>query len=263
MARLVAYALAGSLAMAAAPPLPPLTNEDIVRMVAGGTPEQEILESIRERQEAFDLNDDMVEELKVAGVPASVVAAMRSKRAESAPAPPPPARPKAGHTTLVVSLNPGGTGVRTLRLPAWADEDVKERLKLPKETDQRQVKDVAVFLACTSTEHVPDLWRSKTPLGRDMVSVVRHEMLVFVAGDTPEGKSPRVTLPARIEADVDATEPHNLVLGVAARIGDRWLQVASGALPKATIVPGQKPIVGRIERSGGGFGFNVELTAPK
>jgi hypothetical protein len=162
-----------------------------------------------------------------------------------------------------VTLNPGGTGLHTLHLPAWADEDVKERLKLPKENDERKVKDVAVFLACTSTEHVPDLWRSKTPLGRDMVSVVRHEMLAFVAGDTPEGKTPRLTLPARIEADIDVTEPHNLVLGVAARIGDRWLQIASGALPKTTIVPGQKPLVGRIEHVRGAFEFNVELTAPK
>ena len=124
---------------------------------------------------------------------------------------------------------------------AWADENAKVRLQLPKETEQREVKDVAVFLACSSPEHVPDLWRSKTPLGRDMVSVPRHEMLAFVAGDTPAGKAPRLTLPERLEADVDETEPHDLILGVAARIGDRWVQLAFTTIPKTKIETGQKP----------------------
>ena len=161
------------------------------------------------------------------------------------------------------SPDPGAAGPRTLKLPAWADEGVKVRLQLPKENEQREVKDVAVFLACSSPEHVPDLWRSKTPLGRDMVSVQRHEMLAFVAGDTPAGKPPRLTLPGRIEADVDDTEPHDLILGVAARIGDRWVQLAFAKLPKATIGEGQKPLAGRIERAGRGFDFKVELEAPR
>jgi hypothetical protein len=248
---------------AAIPPASPLTNEDIVRMVASGTPERDILEAIRTRSAAFDVADDMVSELKLAGVSGSIVAAMAQKAAEGAPAAAPAEPPARGRGRLVVILNPGAVGPRTLKLPAWADEEVKLRLKLPKENEQRQVKDLAVFLACSSPEHVPDLWRSKTPLGRDMVSVPRHEMLAFIAGDTPAGKPPRLTLPGRIDADVDDTEPHDLILGVAARIGDRWVPLAFAKLPKATIGEGQKPLAGRIERAGRAFDFKIELAAQR
>jgi hypothetical protein len=232
-------------------------------MVASGTPERDILEVIRARKEAFDVADDLVSELRLAGVSAPIIAAMMKKVAESAP-PALPAEPSAKNRAhLVVILNPGGAGPRTLKLPAWADENAKVRLQLPKETEQREVKDIAVFLACSSPEHVPDLWRSKTPLGRDMVSVLRHEMLAFVAGDTPAGKPPRLTLPGRLEADVDETEPHDLILGVAARIGDRWIQLAFTTLPKTTIEAGQKPLEGRIEHAGRAFDFKVELKAQR
>lgn len=245
------------------PPASPLTNEDIVRLVASGTPELEILDAIRTHKEAFDVADDMVSELKLAGVSAAIVAAMVQRHAESAPPAVPAERPTPGRVHLVVTLNPGGAGPRTLKLPTWADEDVKVRLHLPKENEQREVKDVAIFLACASPEHVPDLWRSKTPLGRDMVAVQRHEMLAFVTGDTPVGRTPRLTLPARIEADVDDSEPHDLILGVAARIGDRWMQLAAATLPKATIGTAPKPLWGRIEHTSRPFDFKVELSAQR
>ena len=246
-----------------AEPGPALTNEDIVRLVASGTAEREIIETIQARPEAFDLADDMVDELKLAGVPAAVVAAMRARHATTAPPVLPPERTARGHAHVTVKLNPGGVGPRSLRAPAWADEDVKARLKLPKENDQREVKDLAVFFGCTTGEHVPDLWRSKTPLGRDMVGTVRHEMLAFVAGDTPAGKKPQLTLPDRLEADVDESEPHDLIVGVAARIGDRWVQVAMGRLEKVTVTAGANALTARISRAGGDLAFNIELTAPK
>lgn len=253
----------GAMVALAADPQPPLTNEDVVRMVAAGIPEQEIVESIRNRLEAFDLTEEMVSELSLAGVPAPIVAAMRQRHAELAPAPPPVPPPKSGRAPLVVRINPGAAGARTIRAPKWANEDAKQRFQLPKETDQREVKDLAVFLACISSDHVPDLWRSKSPLGRDMSSVTRHEMLAFVAGDTPAGKAPRLDLPEHLSAEVDETEPHDLVLGVAARIGDRWIQLAVGRLAKASVVPGQKPLIGRIGHRGSGFDFTAELKAER
>jgi hypothetical protein len=266
---LTAAALAASLASVFAGPsggaaaASPLTNEDIVRLVASGAAEGEIEDAIRARPEAFDLADDMVDELKLAGVSASIVDAMRRRRAESKPPAPLPERPRAGRVHLVVTLNAGAGGPRTLRVPAWADEDVKARLQLPKESEQRRVKDLAVFLACGAPEHVPDLWRSKSPLGRDMVGVPRHEMLAFVAGDTPEGKTPRLVVPARIEAEVDDTEPHDLMLGIAARIGDHWMQLAVARLPRIKIDAATPAFLGRIAPSGHAFEFKVELTAPR
>src|SRR5262245_23121923 len=245
---------------AASPPLATLTNEDIVRMVSAGTPEQEILIAIRTHPERLDLSNEMDEELKLAGVPEKILTAMRQRHVELAPPPPPPAEPKRGRTPLIVTLNPGGGG-RTLRVPSWADEDAKQEFQLPKENDQRHVKDLAVFLGCVTSEHVPDMWRSKSPLGRDMRFVVRHEMLAFVAGETPPGQEPRLVLPARVDAEVEEGVAHELVFGVAALFGDRWVELASARLPKTTIGAGAKPLVGHVKNVGRGFTFKVDLSA--
>ena len=260
---IAAWVLGLTLAFTVTPQEPPLTNEDIVRMVASGIPEDEVQQAIHNHKEAFDLSSEMVDELKLAGVPAAIVAAMARRHAESAPPAVPAKRESRGRVPLIVSLSGGGGGSRTVRVPAWADEDAKERLRLPKENDQREVKDLAVFLACASPEHIPDLWRSKSPLGRDMSFVTRHEMLAFVAGDTPAGKPPRLVLPVRLEAEIDPTDPHDLVLGIAARVGDRWMQLAFAVLPKATIGAGQKPLLGRIDHIGRGFDFKVVLSAQR
>ena len=256
------WLLGVTMALAAAPKEPPLTNEDIVRLVAAGVSEDEVRQAIFGRKEAFDLSREMVDELKLAGVSSAIVAAMARRQAENAP---PAASAQAvtpGRARLVVNVRGGGVS-RTIRVPSWADEDAKDVLGLPKENDQRVVKDLAVFLACSSSEHVPDHWRSKSPLGRDRNSIVRHEMLAFVAGDTPAGTSPRLVLPAILEAEIDGSEPHDLILGIAARIGDRWIQLGAGVLKKATIGPGGEPLAGRVAPAGNGFGFKVELSAPR
>jgi len=242
-------------------PAAPMTNEDVVRMAAAGTPEREIVRAIQARPEAFDLATDMLDELRLAGVPASVIAAMQRRHAESAPATPPPERTLRGRAHLTVTLNASGLAPRTLKAPRFADEDAKERLKLAKENEQREVKDLGVFLACVTAEHVPDLWRSKSPLGRDMASVPRHEILAFVAGDTPAGQAPRLTLPDRIEADVDDSDPHDLVLGVAARIGDHWVMVGIAKLAKVTVGPPGATLVGHITRGLVPMNFSVKLEA--
>lgn len=239
--------------------LPPLTNEDVVRMVAAGKPEREIVQTIGARAEAFELADDLIDELKLAGVPPSIISAMQQRHMKNAPPAAPVDRPVRSHVKVVVTLNAGAASVHTLHAPAWADEDLKASLSLGKENDARAVKDLAVFLACRTPEHIPDLWRSKTPLGRDMVAVGRHEMLAFVAGDTPPGKTPRLTLPAQLEAQVEESEPHDLVLGVAARIGDHWFQLAATRPETAEVTSGSKPLVGHIAHIGNGFLFKVEL----
>jgi hypothetical protein len=257
---ILALALVVLLGSAAEPT--PLGNEEIVRMVAAGTPEKEILEAIAARPPAYDLDEDMLEELRTAGVSAAVIAAMKARAARSMPEAPPPERPRRGTVPLVVTLN-GGKPQR-LQVPAWADEDAKELLQLPKEEAEREVKDLAVFLACTTAQHVPDLWREKTPLGRDPHAAFRHEMLVFVAGDTPAGKKPHVRVPERLETHADDLEAHALVLGVAARIGDRWRLLSASKPEKATLAPGGAPLSGKIVGAKGQpFAFTVELTVPK
>jgi hypothetical protein len=229
----------------------PMSNEDVVRMVAAGSPESEVLDAVRTRPSAFDVSEEMIQELRLAGVPESVLTAMKARAVP--PAPPAADRPPRGTVRIAVTL-----GAKTLKCPAYADEDLKTRLHLPKETEERQVKDLAVFLACTTSEHVPDLWRGKTPLGRDMTGTSRHEMLLFVAGDTPEGKPPSLVLPDALRADVDDVEPHDLVLGVAARIGDRWYTLSSTKPLKVDVAKGVPALAGRVTKRGA-FGFEVEL----
>jgi len=240
----------------------PMTNEEVVRLVAAGTPEATILEAIRVRPPAFDVADDMLEELRLAGVPTPVIAAMKTRTVQAAPMPPPAERAPRDTVRLVVDLNGGAS--RTLHAPAFADEDVKQRLQLPKEASEREVKDLAIFLACTTAEHVPDQWRQKSPLGRDMNVTLRHEMLAFVAGDTPAGKKPRLKLPARLEADVDDVEAHALVLGVAARIGDRWMIVAVSEPAKTKVGAETPPLSGKVAAiAAQPLAFGVELELKK
>jgi hypothetical protein len=256
---ITALAICAWLAAGAAADAAPaaMTNEDVVRMVASGAAERDVLDAIASRPEAFDVSDEMMDELALAGVSATVRAAMQRRHAASQPPPAPaPARAARGMAKLVVILN----GSRSLKAPAWANEDVKDRLKLPKETEQREIKDLAVFLACARPEHVPDLWRTKSPLGRDMVSVGRHEILAFVAGDTPPGKKPQITLPQQLDADVDVIETHDIVLGVAALIGDRWLQLGSTKLSGVSVGADTKPLAGKITHAGD-LSFKVELSA--
>ena len=258
--RAVALALGSTLALAAvlAEPPAPLTNQEIVQMVSEGTPESEILAAIETRPPAFDLDEDMVAELKVAGVSPRILGAMRARQAAANPEPA-AERPRRGTVHVTVQLE----GTSTLRVPPHADMDLGERLHLPAALDARDVKDLAVYLACTTTFHVPDQWRSKTPLGRDMAATPRHEILAFVAGDTPAGEKPRLTVPKRLEADLDDLEPHDLLLGVAARIGDHWYTLSQGKRTGVKAVKDMPPIVGRIRGVGAAFAFEVRIDPPQ
>src|SRR2546428_14022813 len=72
-----------------------LTNEDVVRMVANGTTEEEILHAIGSSRARFDLEPDILLELRRAGVPERVLRAMRERQAASGAGsvPSPGARP--------------------------------------------------------------------------------------------------------------------------------------------------------------------------
>lgn len=236
----------------------PMTNDDVVKLVTDGTPIADILDAVRTKPAAFDVSEDMLAELRLAGVPDAVISAMVA-RAEAAE--PKPAAPRPPRNTVHVSVALSGT--KTLKAPEWANEDVKARLHLPKELEMRKIHDLAIFLVCMTGVHAPDQWRSKTPLGRDTAGTPRHQMLTFVAGDTAEGHSPRLTVPPAIEADVEDVEPHDLVLGVAARIGDRWYTVAVS--PPLKVDPNKLPetIVGKIEQESGSLAMTAFLATSK
>lgn len=251
-----ALALGAARGVAAAPATA-MTNEEVVRKVSAGVPSAEIVREIEARPAAFDLSPEMVEELKLAGVPAVVLDAMRAR--QPAPAPTVPDRPARGHVRVTIAL----VAPEKLALPSKVPDALAERLRLPADPEARTVRDVAVFVACLTPEHVPDAWRGKTPLGRDLVATPRHEMLAFVAGDTAEGAKPSLTVPKSIDAEVDDVETHDLVLGVAARIGDRWYTLATSERGDAPGGAAATKLAGRIEAEGGAFRYRVALAVAK
>src|SRR6058998_1172832 len=128
-----------------------LTNEDVVRMVANGTTEEEILHAIGSSRARFDLEPDILLELRRAGVPERVLRAMRERQAVSsavpAPAPSPVALAKGRVELEFAALEGRGkrnaprTFTMIRKTPRWAARHRAMPLTA-------EVEDLALFLAC-------------------------------------------------------------------------------------------------------------------
>jgi len=265
----------------------PLTDSDVVRMVAAGRPQAEILQLISVRPAEFDLSDEMIEELRAAGVSGEILAAMQRRQRETAPEKPADSNPTPGFVEVQVVLSGDGDSAspNEIYFPSVVGEDLAATLQLGPRAEDRMVLDLAVFLACRSLEHVPGLWRTASPLGRDFVSIPPHQVVAFQAGAKPvspalvperirltfdrrNGKDPppsgwmRLALPPAVLAELEASATHNLILGVAALVGDHYLCLAS-ARADSVSAEGGLVITGSV-RTGGRYGkpFEVRLDAP-
>ena len=228
-----AIALVVAVLLAAAPELSgaadpagdssPMRNEHVVQMLVGGQSVAAVLAAIEKRPPDFDVSPEMIEELRLAGVPAEVIEAMRRRQAAVAPPEPAPAEPAATPSLvrLRVSLEPG-----KLELGTALTDPQRRALEIVDRT--AQVEDLAVFLGCTTATHVPDHWRSQSPLGRDFGGIPRHQMLAFQPGATRDGASVVLTLPAALEAQVEPGT-HDLWIGVAARIGGTYRTLSTAS----------------------------------
>jgi hypothetical protein len=242
----------------------PMRDEDVVVLFVQGTSTAEIIKQIKSREVDFDLAPDMVSELQAAGVPAEIIAAMRERQAEvdAAKAPPEP-EPDPEAAAEAPAPAPVGPTLRVKLLPRKPDADppvvdplvyptvlvdakTAEAHGLGNDPARWTVTDLAVFLGCTTSDHVPDQWRSKTPLGRDFVLMPRHRLLAIVSDSVRiEGKDRleklrkllaidfekvhtefrELTLPDELTAEVEPGVAHDLVFGIAAKIGERYLVV--------------------------------------
>jgi hypothetical protein len=245
---LLFLALTAALAGAAQRPAPaqtspaPLTNEDVVRMVNQGRPEAEILRIIAASPAQFDLDREMAEELRRAGVSEKILTAMRQRQAETgvrqgveAPLPPIPV-PRG---TLDMTFAPlegsdkrqEATFEMVREIPLWAIQ----RLGME---EKAKVEELALFIACTTPEHVPDHWQDRTPV-KDFT---RHELFLFHPGSRP-GKTKKfdvlsLDLPAPLAVEAPAGI-HRLAVGVAAKIGADWRVVASDARQGVEVLEGK------------------------
>lgn len=210
-------------------PLSPMTEEEVVRRHVAGEGVETILREIKRRDPQFDLSSDMLLELRHAGLPEALIEAMRQRQAEQEPeaAEPPEvqAAPAAPQLTVTFSQKDGGSS--KISIGRQVDPRLAEQWKLGEAPEDREFADLALYLVCRTPDHVPDHWRTKSPLGRDFFSMPRHRMLVFVAGssNTEErdgGSKLRLELPPAIEVELEPDIAHDLTLGLAVQVGGRY-----------------------------------------
>ncbi len=180
-------AVAGLLLATASSPATaqPLTDEDVVRLFVAGSPTEAIIDEIERREPQFDLSPEMLVELRRTGLPEEVIRTMvRRQDALRQPAPPVAEEPAgATHPMLHILLNPG----RSADEPTWltirtrVDPQLASEWELGNAPEDRLFAGMALYLACRTPDHVPDHWRSKSPLGRDFFRTPRHRILTFEA----------------------------------------------------------------------------------
>lgn len=184
--------LAAPVAAATAPPRekarPPLTNEDVVRLVVYGTKEEVILKEIASRTPAFDLDPGVVVELERVGVSAAIIDAMRLRQASvarphAAPADASTTRPAAETApaaaapagSLEIAFAPSADGKP---LEIFAIATMPKNAPRPEKSEIGTVSDLAIAILCTTGDHVPDHWDTLTPLA----GAPRHELVLFRPG---------------------------------------------------------------------------------
>lgn len=239
----------------------PLRLEDVVRLHVAGTSAVKIEEQIRAAAVDFDLADEMLEELRLAGIPPRVIAAMQQRQLELHP---PAVATSAAEEAPADSLSvrfaiDRGDAAAPLPLRALnvLGDDTVRSLQLPQGTVR--FDDLAIYVTCLTATHVPDHWRTESPLGRDFVSMARHRMLAFVPGakpdeaylaehrklrerlrrlersDGPDSPAAMVVLalelPQSVEIVLEPGASHDLSVGLAIRVADRWYRLASHDLP--------------------------------
>lgn len=263
----------------------PMTNEDVVRMFVRGESTATILAEIERRPPAFDLDEEILTEMRYAGVPAELVEAMVARQREVAPPEPEP-EPVVEETspTLTVSLRLDrglkkqlfGKQAPALLFPTVVPEQLAAQLRLRPGAENRTVTGLGVFVACRTAYHVPDQWRSKSPLGRDFVAMPRHRMLVYQAGGEIIDKKQvpasvelgaiasetwvRFELPESLSTELDPDEAHDLVFGVAIEIGSKAYGLTLTEQTDWTVPAEGASLVAEVRQSFAGSFSAIEIS---
>jgi hypothetical protein len=258
----------------------PLGEEDIVRAWVAGKPAEELVEWIRGAEVAFDLSDEMVSELRRAGLPEAVLQAMLASQEQPGVAGEAAVAPEPGvAATLTVRLNPQWKPTEKAPRPALRMLDAidgRTRESLGLREGAEHFTDVAIFLICRTAPHVPDHWRMHSPLGRDFRSAPRHKMLVFVGGaermepgaaeslisrllpgsrtkpaDSEAGVL-ELVVPAELEVELDPLTTHDLTLGIAVQAADRYYMVAADSWDGVEVAAGGVELLAELSGTDGG-----------
>jgi hypothetical protein len=217
-------------------------------MFVQGASVERLLDEIARREPGFDLDDEIVAELRTAGLPEQVIRAM-AERARPASPPAPVEPPVDAAPALDLLLNPD-------RRPGTPEVlRVTGEIALPDGGAGVPIEDVALFVVCLSPTHVPDHWRAASPLGRDFERMPRHRVLLFLDGarHTPRRQGDdllELDLPERIAVALEPGASHDLMLGVALGAGGRYFLLAGDR--RDGFVPGPAAELRATIRSGRG-----------
>jgi hypothetical protein len=229
-----------------------LDEKAVVRLFVAGQPVDAIAHEIATRPGTYDLSPEMLAELRLAGLPETLIDAMRRTQPAPAPAPTPAPEPAPAAAPAPARIRITLSGDLKLELAAEIDAERARAWGLTRIED-RQLSGAALYLACTSATHVPDYWRNASPLGGDLQSMPRHEMLSFIPLQLEaQGKDRRrATLPASFEVVLSAGEPHDLTLGLALGAGGRYFRLADGSQAGFVATAGAAELRARITRKAG------------
>ena len=216
----------------------PMTDDEVVRRLSAGESVDAILADVQRRPPAFDVSEDMLAELRAAGVPEVILQAMIARAAAAAPkeapvaeppgaAPAPsPAAPTPPRPMAELRLTPRELTVAVSRR---IDPQLLAELELPAGALEADALALAVF--CTSHDH-DDPGVLRWPEGRVPKELAKERLLAFFPATegSQQGAKLRVALPNPMVVPLLAGVSHDVVVAAVMRAGGVWVVLTEDEL---------------------------------
>ena len=228
---LAALLLAAALAAADTP----MTDDEVVRRLSAGESVDAILADVQRRPPAFDVSEDMVAELRAAGVPEAVLQAMIARAAAAAPKEEPPAPGQAPASPSPAATPRPMAELRltpaelTVAVSRRIDPQLLAELDLPAGALEADALALAVF--CASHDH-DDPGVLRWPEGRVPKELAKERLLAFFPATeaSRQGSKLRVALPNPMVVPLLAGVSHDVVVAAVMRAGGVWVVLTQDTL---------------------------------
>ena len=214
---------------------PPMDNETVVLMIVEGRSEREIIRIIEASRVQFDLEADVMQELRKVGVSTRLLDVMRRRQIEAGVSSPPlspvPSEEMGNFEIRFASMEPEDGNRPSFFVVRKIPKALTDRMTLEAPTE---FDELALFVVCTDPLHVPDHWMDRTNIKKFR----RHAVLGFRPGSQQKKKKGFQVLQLDLSDPLDGQAPvgtHRLSVGVAVRAGSEWLVVQSDDWNEAAI----------------------------